>query len=263
MTAEQLQAGLLALERLRGEVEDAVLDLALAALNDRLDALRVSEQPEQRLRQATVLFVNMHTAGGPHRNEAVPFASFTDALEDTSTGAAQAIGVQTVVTATKSSDAFPLTNIGVQSEVMYGDVNFSWFSQHGMMRNDGATFFGDTQATNLKSEGQLQAAGDTDLGGQVSLDSPGRPTLTDCGEGASLSGNDNGGHIMQGVGSTGCKITFARAWTAGVACVVTAQGLGSTQGMFQYWYDLRAITVTNSINDNIDYICFGQRALPR
>ena len=59
MTAAQLQAGLLALERLRGEIDDAVLDLALAALHDRLDALRVGEQPEQRLRQTTVMFVDV------------------------------------------------------------------------------------------------------------------------------------------------------------------------------------------------------------
>ena len=59
MTAQQLQAGLLALERLRGEVDDAVLDLALTALHDRLDALRAGDQPEQRLRQATVLFVDV------------------------------------------------------------------------------------------------------------------------------------------------------------------------------------------------------------
>ena len=40
MTPEQLQAGLLALERLRGELDDAVLDLAQTALRDRLALLR-------------------------------------------------------------------------------------------------------------------------------------------------------------------------------------------------------------------------------
>ena len=66
MTPEQLQAGLLALERLRGELDDAVLDLAqtalrdrLALLHDRLELLRSGDTPEQRLRQVTVMFVDV------------------------------------------------------------------------------------------------------------------------------------------------------------------------------------------------------------
>jgi len=59
MTPDKLEAGLLALERLRGEIDDAVLDLAQSALRDRQDALRRGSTPEQRLRQATVLFVDV------------------------------------------------------------------------------------------------------------------------------------------------------------------------------------------------------------
>ena len=73
MTPEQLQAGLLALERLRGELDDAVLDLAQTArrdrlallrdrlelLRDRLELLRSGDPPEQRLRQVTVMFVDV------------------------------------------------------------------------------------------------------------------------------------------------------------------------------------------------------------
>ena len=59
MTPEQLQAGLLALERLRGELDDAVLDLAQTALRDRLELLRSGDTPEQRLRQVTVMFVDV------------------------------------------------------------------------------------------------------------------------------------------------------------------------------------------------------------
>ena len=59
MTPDQLEAGLLALERLRGEIDDAVLDLAQSALRDRQAALLSGTLPEQRLRQATVLFVDV------------------------------------------------------------------------------------------------------------------------------------------------------------------------------------------------------------
>ena len=59
MTPEQLQTGLLALERLRGEIDDAVLDLAQSALRERIHLLHRGDVPEQRLRQATVLFVDV------------------------------------------------------------------------------------------------------------------------------------------------------------------------------------------------------------
>lgn len=59
MTAEQLEGGLLALERLRGDLDDAVLDLALSALRERLDVLRSGDTPEQRLHQVTVMFVDV------------------------------------------------------------------------------------------------------------------------------------------------------------------------------------------------------------
>jgi predicted ATPase/class 3 adenylate cyclase len=62
MTASQIEAGLVALERLRGELDDAVLDVALAALRERLWALQIDDTRdphEQRLRQVTVLFVDV------------------------------------------------------------------------------------------------------------------------------------------------------------------------------------------------------------
>ena len=59
MKPEQLEAGLLALESLRGELDDAVLDLAQSALRDRLELLHSGDTPEQRLRQVTVMFVDV------------------------------------------------------------------------------------------------------------------------------------------------------------------------------------------------------------
>lgn len=59
MTPELLQTGLLALERLRGEIDDAVLDLALSALRERINLLHSGDMPEQRLCQVTVLFVDV------------------------------------------------------------------------------------------------------------------------------------------------------------------------------------------------------------
>ncbi|OYU73634.1 MAG: hypothetical protein CFE45_36780, partial [Burkholderiales bacterium PBB5] len=58
MTEADIEAGLRALERLRGTVDDAVLDLACSALIERLDALRAGLQPDRRLKQVSVLFVD-------------------------------------------------------------------------------------------------------------------------------------------------------------------------------------------------------------
>ena len=57
--ASAFEAGLIALERLRGEIDDAVLDVALDALRQRLAAERPQVQAEQQLRQVTVMFVDV------------------------------------------------------------------------------------------------------------------------------------------------------------------------------------------------------------
>jgi class 3 adenylate cyclase/tetratricopeptide (TPR) repeat protein len=57
--ASAFEVGLIALERLRGEVDDAVLDVALAALRQRLAAEHPQAPPEQQLRQVTVMFVDV------------------------------------------------------------------------------------------------------------------------------------------------------------------------------------------------------------
>ena len=57
--ASPFEVGLIALERLRGEIDDAVLDVALDALRQRLAAERAQPLPEQQLRQVTVMFVDV------------------------------------------------------------------------------------------------------------------------------------------------------------------------------------------------------------
>jgi class 3 adenylate cyclase/predicted ATPase len=54
-----IEAALLLMERLRGDIDDALLDLALSPLRERLDALRRGELPEQRLKQVTVMFCDV------------------------------------------------------------------------------------------------------------------------------------------------------------------------------------------------------------
>ena len=55
----QLEAALALIERLRGELDDAILDLALSPLHERLDAMRRGELPEQQLKQVTVMFCDV------------------------------------------------------------------------------------------------------------------------------------------------------------------------------------------------------------
>ncbi len=59
MTEADLEAGLAGLERLRGNVADEVLDVARSALSERLSTLRAGELPERRLKQVTVMFVDI------------------------------------------------------------------------------------------------------------------------------------------------------------------------------------------------------------
>lgn len=59
MTEGDLEAGLAGLERLRGSINDEVLDIARSALSERLDTLRAGELPERRLKQVTVMFVDI------------------------------------------------------------------------------------------------------------------------------------------------------------------------------------------------------------
>jgi class 3 adenylate cyclase/predicted ATPase len=55
----RIEAALALMEWLRGEMDDALLDLALSPLRERLDALRSGEHPEQRLKQVTVMFCDV------------------------------------------------------------------------------------------------------------------------------------------------------------------------------------------------------------
>jgi class 3 adenylate cyclase len=59
MTEAELEAGIAALTRLSGQLSPAVLDLAAAALQDRLAQLRSGLVPERQLRQVTVMFVDV------------------------------------------------------------------------------------------------------------------------------------------------------------------------------------------------------------
>ena len=57
---EQLEQAIAAQERLRGTLDDAIVDTTLAALNKQLDELlSTSSQPEQQRKIVTVLFVDV------------------------------------------------------------------------------------------------------------------------------------------------------------------------------------------------------------
>lgn len=85
----------------------------------------------------------------------------------------------------------------------------------------------------------------------------GAPSLSGCGTGASVSGNDTTGEITVGSSATGCVLTFATAWATKPGCTVTAQ----SGARFGYGISTTALTLTN--NDNlsgaaVNYVCLGR-----
>lgn len=82
------------------------------------------------------------------------------------------------------------------------------------------------------------------------------PTLSSCGSGATISGNDFAGVITQGTGATGCTATFVTANATYTSCVVTSRSALA----FTYTASTTALTITNIgllSSTLLDYVCTG------
>lgn len=96
--------------------------------------------------------------------------------------------------------------------------------------------------------------------------SPGRtlstgtaPTVTSCGGDPTIAGSDTAGLVTVGATpSTGCVITFTRAYGAAPACLVTWAS-GPLASM-SWTVSTTAITVTqtSTASNRLQYICIGK-----
>lgn len=118
----------------------------------------------------------------------------------------------------------------------------------------GPIVFGTTGSVSIGS------IGDMVWGGSHLLSTGAAPTLTGCGGGSpTITGSDLSGTVVAGTTATGCIITFARAFAAAPACVLSpASGVLAS---FSYVTSASAITVTqtSTSGNTIQYICIGKQ----
>jgi hypothetical protein len=83
------------------------------------------------------------------------------------------------------------------------------------------------------------------------------PTLSSCGTGPSIEGNDEAGTITAGATASGCILTFTQPYMGKVSCVVSAQ-TGSVTNALNYSYTLSTLTLTQTgFSGLYDYRCTG------
>lgn len=86
------------------------------------------------------------------------------------------------------------------------------------------------------------------------------PTLSSCGSGSpAVTGTNSAGTVTMGTSATGCVITFATAYAATPACVVTSQVAPATSTPA---YSVSASAITwvqaSQSGNKIDYVCIAQ-----
>lgn len=86
------------------------------------------------------------------------------------------------------------------------------------------------------------------------------PTITSCGTGPSIIGNDNVFQITAGVSATGCVATFAKPYKVNVPICLAVNETVSVINAFSYVTTLTDITMTQTglAGNKIDVHCFGR-----
>jgi len=144
---------------------------------------------------------------------------------DTTAAPLTAYGAYFYVHSARSAGAAPLSDIGLYASAEGGDVNYAGLFGPGDVRVNSHLLGGGAPAT-----------------------------VTGCGTGGAVVGDDKSGTITEGTSTTGCSVVFAQAYGAAPACVVrTKAGLP-----IQYNVTATGITITNvgtQVRPKIDYIC--------
>jgi len=155
---------------------------------------------------------------------------------DTTAGPLSSYGGYFYAHATRSAGSNPLTNVGVyaQSTTLatppnLGNVAYAAFFDKGDVRINGHLIAGGTAAT-----------------------------VSACGTGATIVGDDKAGTITVGTAATGCTLTFATKYSPAPSCVVT----GRAGVPFASNASTNGITVTNVTGSDVsgtqlDYLCNG------
>jgi hypothetical protein len=132
-----------------------------------------------------------------------------------------------------------------QAQFKYNDFSsYYWFP-------DSAAFDG-TASYNVGLKVPVITAADNE--GTWVVMNDGTPTVSACGSGAAVAGNDNSGTITEGSVATGCTLTFSVTKGNAPVCVLSAEsGLA-----FSYSQSTSAVTISNIgalSGTKIDYFC--------
>ena len=122
--------------------------------------------------------------------------------------------------------------------------------------NDILTVNGADGTTNIAA-GAFTSAVNMTLSGTAHLRHTGTaPTLSSCGTTPSITGTDLGGKVTIGTGATtSCTVTFAAAFAAAPACVVTGDVPANQPGGTTSTSALTITSVLDMASDVIMYVC--------
>lgn len=90
---------------------------------------------------------------------------------------------------------------------------------------------------------------------------PGTPALTSCGTTPSITGSDTGGVVTEGTTTSGCAITFAKAYAAVPFCIVAIQAVNATSPL-TWVAAATGLNVTHSAEATgpiYNYLCTGSK----
>jgi hypothetical protein len=91
--------------------------------------------------------------------EAINLVAQQNGTYDTTAAPISSRGIESAITSTRAAGANPLTNYGLVSNASGGDVNYSFFSTLGTMRQDGPAGFVNITATDVSSA-TIEATGE-------------------------------------------------------------------------------------------------------
>lgn len=128
-------------------------------------------------------------------------------------------------------------------------------------------FLGLALAQNITKSLQISQAPNGPIGmdssnnvyfpGHILSVGPATPAITSCGGGTPvIAGSDTAGLVTMGTSSTGCIVTFTRAYAATPWCVVTVQG-GVSQLAYTTTTTLIQVSQLSTSSNKFNYFCSG------
>jgi len=87
----------------------------------------------------------------------------------------------------------------------------------------------------------------------------GTPTVSSCGSGGSIAGNDTSGTVTEGGTASGCTITFAQPFNTTPDCVISSPNANPSLTSYTYTISSTVLKIFNNSGPSFkfSYICIG------